>query len=144
MLAHERAHLRRRDPLIRPLLALFYSFFLMPWASLLLQDWSRAAERECDAEAGRQVGSRAEVAGALVRSARLMQRHAVSEPLHSSFTGEMEDIQGRVSVLLQPDQTTHSGQHSLVSRLLLAGVSLGPLVPISFWLRHAVDFFVHH
>lgn len=143
MLGHEQAHLRRRDPLLRPLLVLFYSFFLLPGASLLLRDWSRAAERACDAEAGRRVGSRAEVAGALVRVARLVQGYELSEPLLSSFAGELEDIQGRVGALLQPDQAA-SGLPPLTTRLLLAGLSLGLLFPVSFWLRHAVEFFVRH
>lgn len=144
MLGHECAHLRRRDLLLRPLLTLFYSFFVLPGGKVLLRDWCRAAERECDAAAGRQIGSRTEVAAALVRVARLMQGHEVQEAALAAFAGEPDDIEGRVRALLQPVRVGASPLGSLSGRVLLTGISLGALFPVAFWLRHAVEFFVRH
>jgi hypothetical protein len=144
MLGHEYAHLRRRDPLLRPLLTLFYSFFVLPGGRVLLRDWCRAAERECDVAAGQQIGSRTEVAAALVRVARLMRGHEIREPALSAFAGELDDIEGRVQALLHPEGAGSSPLGSFSGRALLMGISLGMLFPVAFWLRHAVEFFVRH
>jgi Zn-dependent protease with chaperone function len=144
VLAHERAHIRRRDPLVRPLLMLFYSFFLLPGGAVLLRDWSRASERACDAEAGRRVGSRTDVAAALVRAARLMSGAERPEPLLSPFAGEADDIEGRVDALLHPAASGSPSRYFSYGPLLLTAFSVGLLFPVSFWLRHAVEFFVRH
>jgi len=139
MVAHERAHLRRRDPLVRPLLTLCYGLLLLPGGFLLLRDWSRAAERDCDAEAGYKVGSRADVAAALVHVARLMCGQPVREAALSAFAGHSDDIEGRVKALLAPVSTSTTW-----GTWLLPAMSVSALLPLAFWLRHAVEFFVHH
>jgi Zn-dependent protease with chaperone function len=71
VLAHERAHVRRREPLRRLLAALALSFHLPGIAGALGRALRRAEEASADAEAARALGDRTRIAEALVRFARL-------------------------------------------------------------------------
>jgi Zn-dependent protease with chaperone function len=101
ILAHERAHARRRDNLLGGFLNTFYTLLPIPGAHLLVRDWRRAAERACDADAASAVGSRLVVAQALVRAAALLVHTPRTLPGAARFTGD-EDLEGRIAALLDP------------------------------------------
>jgi beta-lactamase regulating signal transducer with metallopeptidase domain len=161
VLAHEAAHVRRRDGLIGSLLAAFYHLFALPGGRILRRDWERAVERECDAEAARRLGSPCDVASALLRVAQLTNQTVPVVPGVSSFAASGEDIEGRVQALLDlggsdsrrqiPVGSCERYSSALAARLLplvskgwLVAVSLGLLCAADLPLRHAVELFVHH
>jgi hypothetical protein len=135
VLAHERAHLRRRDGLMGAGLTLFYSLFLLPGSGCLLRDWRAAAERACDAEAARQVGA-CDVAAALVRVARVVSFQGAL-PAGSRFTEDPGDIEGRVQALL-----AGSPGHRTPTALLAFTLVL--VLCHTVWLVHLVELFAHH
>ncbi|MGH1348774.1 MAG: M56 family metallopeptidase [Nannocystales bacterium] len=99
MLAHEAAHVRRRDPL-RKLLGDMLSAFHLPGArSTLLADLSLACEESCDESAAAQIGDRADVAAALVALGRLIERTPERPALVGAAFGD-SDIETRVRSLL--------------------------------------------
>ncbi len=139
MLAHEGAHIRRRDGLTRVFLSLFYALFPFPGSSLLLQDWHQAAERGCDAEAASRIGSAPDVAAALIRVAQAMTRSTTAVPGSVCFADFGDDIEGRVQALLA---LTASPPRALPTRPVLLG--LGLLLTASSWLYHIVELFARH
>jgi Zn-dependent protease with chaperone function len=136
VLAHERAHLRRRDNLTGTVLTLFYAFFFLPGTGVLLRDWRQAAERACDTEAAREVGSACDVAAALVRAAGLIGG-AGPLPAGVGFADDAAEIEDRVRALL--DGSPERGFAPAALALALAFVLSG-----SFWLPHAAALIAHH
>lgn len=139
MLAHEAAHIRRRDGLARVFLSLFYALFPIPGTGLLLRDWHHAAERDCDAEAAGRTGSAPDVAAALIRVAQAMTRSSTAVPGGACFAAFGDDIEGRVRVLLALP-TRHS--RVVPTRLVLLG--LLPLLAAGSWIHHAAELFAQH
>ncbi|MCX7178275.1 MAG: M56 family metallopeptidase, partial [Proteobacteria bacterium] len=139
MLAHEAAHIRRRDNAVRMLLFLFYALFPLPASRLLLADWQRAAEMDCDAEAASRIGSAPDVAAALIRAAQLTVQRSAAMPTGTCFVAFDDDIEGRVGALLA--DPLRRSQHR-PTRLVLFGISF--LLAAGVWIYHLVDLFVHH
>ena len=84
VVAHERAHVRRRDPLIRSLAALL-SFPLPPSRRRhVLEELELASEQACDEEAAGIVGDRLRVAETLLAVERLGSRNAIAMPVTAS------------------------------------------------------------
>ena len=138
MLAHETAHLRRRDDLWSTLFMAFYYLIPLPGGWKLYREWQRAAERACDAYAARAVGDPCDVASALVEVTSLMFGH--SSPIGAHFTNG-EDVEGRVQALL--DISSAARQRS--TRLVWLGVaSLAIFFLAETWLQHLVELFVYH
>src|SRR5690606_16635337 len=98
VIAHERAHLRRRDPLRRLVAALALAFHVPGLASVLERRLGRAHEMAADAEAATEVGSRQRVARALVRLTRARRR----APDVALGFGSSSDVEARVACLLDP------------------------------------------
>jgi Zn-dependent protease with chaperone function len=97
VLAHERAHVRRCDPLKRLLCQLGLAFQLPGIAAWLEERLGRAQEMAADAEAAQRMGSGDPVARALVH----LSRARVPVPSSSlSFSGG--DLESRVRRLLFP------------------------------------------
>jgi Zn-dependent protease with chaperone function len=144
MLAHEAAHIRRRDGLVGALLAGFYHLVPLPGSAGLQTAWAQAVERACDAEAARQIGSPTDVAAALVRVARLMRGAPPAVASLVAFAPH-EDLPGRVAALLAMPGEGRAlpADRSLVPARLMA-VSLGLLLAASVPLRHLVELFAHH
>lgn len=94
-LAHERAHLRRRDPLRRLLAMLALGFHLPGIASWLERRLACAHEMAADAAAAHEVRSPERVARALVRLTR-----ARSEAHEAALAFAGSDLQARVTTLL--------------------------------------------
>jgi hypothetical protein len=141
VLAHEAAHVRRRDTLTAAVLTLFYTLLPVPGTRLLLREWRRAAERACDREAAREVGNPCDVAAALVRVARLAAQAPTRLPNGACFAEWGEDIEGRVQALLRGPE--HGRRSGWVTGLLTT-LSMGLVLSAALWLPHAVELFAHH
>jgi Zn-dependent protease with chaperone function len=110
VIAHERAHVRHRDPAGRAWVDLVLAFHLPGIAGVIRRGLHRAQEARADADAAREVGDPVAVAEALVGLARLggrVPRAAVA------FEG---DVAVRVAELLDSRP-----RRSLASRWLVAG-----------------------
>jgi hypothetical protein len=94
VLAHERAHVRRRDPLRRLAAALALSLHLPGVAGAIGRALRAAEEASADADAARALGDGTRVAAALVRFARMR----LSAPLAVGFHGE--GLEARVREVL--------------------------------------------
>ncbi len=95
VLAHERSHVRRRDPLRRLIASLALSFHLPGVAWALDRRLARSQEIAADAEGAREIGDSGRFAEALVRLARIRVAHPA---LAAGFLGN--DVEARVRDLL--------------------------------------------
>src|SRR5262249_17659102 len=112
VLAHERAHAARRDPLRRLIASLGLVLHLPGIAHLLGRLLTRTQEMAADADAARVVGDRVRVAESLVRFARLRgPSRAVAVEFGSG------DLEARVKELLD----THQRRGGLPSAAVLVG-----------------------
>jgi Zn-dependent protease with chaperone function len=80
ILAHERAHLRRRDPAVLTLLSLAASLLPSRVASPLVDRWRLRAEQCADAAAAAEVGDSAAIAELLVRQHRPRDARPIAHP----------------------------------------------------------------
>jgi beta-lactamase regulating signal transducer with metallopeptidase domain len=115
VLAHERAHLRRRDPLRRAVATIALAFHVPALAQWIERRLARAQEMAADADAARDSGSRQAVAHALVR----LTRASLRTPGVAMAFGQ-SDIAARVTALLD-DGPRIDRPHRLV---LLAAMAL--------------------
>ena len=119
VLAHERAHIRRLDPL-RHLLVLVACIFHLPGvAKRLQQRTQQTQELSADAHAAAVLGDPTSVAEALVRCTRFHSRHSAP---HLAFGGG--DIEERVRTLLAGQRTMDHPRPWLVALLGVASVFL--------------------
>jgi hypothetical protein len=139
MIAHEAAHVRRRDSAVRAVLHFFYALFPLPGSRRLLADWQRAVERDCDAEAALRIGSAPDVAAALIRAAQATARGRAPMPAGVSFVAAEDDIEGRVTALLAPAVSRPRGLPAL-----LVFLGLAFLQSTGGWVHHLVELFVRH
>lgn len=131
--AHERAHVRRRDPL-RQVLATVLSLAHLPGTRrLLLEDLALATEQACDEEAAEAVGDRVRVARAVLAVERLMATAPASPDLvAASFGGS--HVANRVELLLA-DATWQTSRRA---SLWFAASALGLLLAASS-IHHATE-----
>lgn len=103
ILAHERAHIERRDNLARVLLGAMPDVLTwLPFSTRLATAWQESAEHAADDEAGRHVQEgRLVLAEALIRVARLAPP-AATLPLLTSALYRGEDLTSRVERLMRP------------------------------------------
>jgi Zn-dependent protease with chaperone function len=139
MLAHEAAHIRRRDGLTTAFLVVFYHLFPLPGGRLLCQEWERAAERACDAEAAQRIGDPCDVAAALVEVTRLASQRPL--PGAACFGASGEEIEGRVQALLTLDSRKGDNPFAAASLALL---TLALLFAMESWVRHLVELVAYH
>jgi Zn-dependent protease with chaperone function len=100
ILAHEHAHVRRRDPLRRLLASLVLAFHV-PGIAGLIESWlARSHELAADAEAADVVGDAPRVAATLVRLARLRLTRAPAAAHTAAIAGG--ELEARVADLLAP------------------------------------------
>ena len=139
MLHHERAHVQRRDNLVR-LFASAASVLLLPAARRrLLAALELAAERACDEIAALRAGDRLQVAETLLALEARLHAEAQLEcsPVVVSFGAS--SVPQRVEAMLVPPQTTGSCA-TLVT--LLAGTVLS-LLAMHDGLHHATESLLH-
>lgn len=123
VLAHERAHLERRDGLWRLVARALSIGHLPPTRRCLLADFTLATEQACDEVAAHRLGDRLRVADAIVAVERLF-RNVTSPPwtFAPSFGGS--DVAARVESLLGDRR---GGESARMRRWLLALVVLAVL-----------------
>lgn len=119
VLAHEQAHLARRDNLWRLAGRAAALFQLPPFGHLALRRWHQAAEEACDEAAAQHVGSRLTVAEALVRFQRLRQVEDRAQALGMAF-GHDGALKRRVQRLLSPPEAALPAWVALWPLALLA------------------------
>jgi Zn-dependent protease with chaperone function len=132
VLAHERAHVRRRDVLRRHVAELGALLHAPGTAHALLSALELACEEACDAEAATTIGDRVQVAQAIVAVARLGPRPPPA--IAASVIGfTAEALSHRVTALLAtpPQKTT-------TSLWPLAGATVA-LVVLAPALHHATE-----
>jgi Zn-dependent protease with chaperone function len=126
VLAHETAHLRRRDPLVSSALSLAASFVPARLGSALVERWRLRAEQCADAAAARAIGDPAAVADLLVRQHRDLDPRLAAVPALSNACS----LEQRVDALL------HGGAATIddppVSPILPLVVALG--AALTAWL----------
>ncbi len=104
VLAHEQAHLNRKDALWH-LVGYVFSFAHMPWLrTRLLSDMNLASEQACDEVAASKTGDRLYVANTIVFLERLFSKQQV--PAHA-FSIMGSNIQQRVESLLRAPVVHH-------------------------------------
>jgi len=129
VLAHEAAHVRRRDPLMKLLAELLSAFHLPKTRQALLADLSLACEQACDEEAAVSVGDRTAVADALVKLGRLVSDASPTGTAAVARFGE-GSITARVHALLERPKALPwlpSARLTLAASLVLATVLIAPL-----------------
>jgi Zn-dependent protease with chaperone function len=119
VLAHERAHARRRDPLRRVVAMVLSSFQLPGLAGWLERELSLAHEMAADDDAARGVGGPLGVAEALVRVARRRQHPRREAP---AWTGG--DLARRVERLLDADAGRDLPSRRLIAALLASATAV--------------------
>lgn len=135
VLAHEQAHLTRRDPLVLMVLRALVSFGPPAAANAVVRAWLDRAETRADAVAARHVGDPLLVAEALIRCARLGVGSAA--PAIGWTAG---GIERRVQALLDHDDADSSDRPDLGLPDLAAALSLGVVGVLSTpWVHHQVE-----
>ncbi len=140
-LAHEAAHLHRRDPLAALLLSVA-GLWVPPFlARFLLDGWRVASEEACDAVAARRVGDGGLVAEALVKVARLRQR-PVREVAGAPAFGELA-LERRVRLLLEGGGSASASARALVVAVLAGTAGLFLALDHADFLHHTVETLLH-
>lgn len=133
VIAHERAHLSRRDPLTLMLLRGLVSLGPTKTGDTLVRGWLNHAERSADAGAAEVVGDRLHVAEALLRCANLG-----SPRLSLAWTGGQ--LEHRVAALLVAEARPTRARPDLSKIHGVLIVALGVVVLANTpWLHHQVE-----
>ncbi len=140
VLAHERAHARRRDGLWG-LLARTLSLLHLPLERRrILSELHLAAEEACDAEAAVQCGDRVRVAETIVAVARQMQAGAAGDALiMPALTGG--SLERRISALLAPAPPVHWSGPKLAALAIAALFAVAAAIEP---LHHATESLLTH
>lgn len=135
ILAHERAHVRRRDALVGSLARALAAFHL-PWAGRwLVDELEVAAEQACDEEAARCVTDRVSVAATILAVERAAQDVVARElgPVAVAFGARA--VERRVEALLgDPPQ-----QQSLRPLVVSVGVAVVSVLVLAGELHHLTE-----
>jgi len=121
VLCHERAHIRRKDPLRRALAAMGLAFHVPGIARWIEQRLARAHEMAADADAADETGSRELVARALV----CLTRAHLQVPTAAMAFGQ-SNIEARVAALLDlRSRHDHPRFATLIAGFVLLFVMIG-------------------
>jgi Zn-dependent protease with chaperone function len=136
VLEHERAHARRRDPLLR-LTARSLSWAHLPWLRReLLAELALASEQACDAEAGRRTGDRVAVAEAILAVERLLAGAPAPAGV-ASFGGST--VAERVRALLAEEPRVTRVAHARGLTVLALGAALAVADPLHHATEHLLS-----
>lgn len=136
VLAHEQAHLRRRDPARQRWAARLAALWLPGPRGLLLADLELACEQACDEAAADALGDRLLVAQALLAVERLMGASPALRPVAVGFDGGC--LVARIEALMAPPLAPGSAWLDGAA----ASVSLILLVLLMDPLHHAAEALV--
>jgi hypothetical protein len=120
VVAHERAHVRHRDPVMRAAVQIGRALHLPGVARAIGRALHRAQEARADGEAAREIGDRTAVAEALVEMARLCRSHPL--PGATAFTG---DVEARVAELLDDRSAVRLGRAPMIAVAIAIAAGLG-------------------
>mgnify|MGYP000250281737 CR=1 FL=1 len=135
VLAHERAHLDRHDPLMVVVLRAMLVLAPPRLANRVVRRWLDGAERRADTAAAHTIGDPTVVAMTLVRCARLGARQAA---LSLGWTAG--SLESRVQHLLDlPDAAAPARPDVRRSHLVALGVSLLVSLAAVPWLHHQLE-----
>lgn len=135
VLAHESAHLRRRDPVLLELCSALAALLPRRLAAPLLSAWREHAERQADAAAARCTGDPVAVAAVLVDLHRRARPAALGLAVQDG-----RGLEGRVRALLDDSTVLHAGADlDRRAAAVLAGVALAPVLA-SGHVHHAVEW----
>ncbi len=135
VLAHERAHVRRRDALVASIVRALAVVHLPAVARWLLSELEIAAEQACDEEAARCVGDRVAVASAILTVERTAQHAATSELCAVAVAFGKCAVARRVeSLLAEPKEPA-----SLRPFAIGLGVTAVSLFALADELHHATE-----
>ena len=137
VVAHERAHVQRRDPWRRMCAMLFSAGHLPGARETLLSDLELACEQASDQTAAEQIGDRVRMAQALLAVARLLPGTPQSAaPVAVGFGGS--SITTRVDALLAPPLHEGRATTELLWLILATAVSAASAGPG----HHIVEHFI--
>jgi len=134
VLAHERAHARRRDPLRLVAVALLGAAYFPRTRALLLSDAALACEEAADATAARDIGDPTVVAEAIVAVERLLGDRAHHIGLAVGMTGCATEM--RVEALLREPIPAPTVVRT--RRLLWTALAAGALLA-AFEIHHLTE-----
>lgn len=140
VLAHERAHARRRDPLALFLLRLAGVFGFPFASSLLVQTFREAAELACDADAAHRTGDPLTVADVLVRVSRMR----LVAPTAGAFAVAGSPLERRIAALLDPAGLASRRSHQILLGLSIPSVAVALALLQAPTIHHAVESALHH
>jgi beta-lactamase regulating signal transducer with metallopeptidase domain len=138
VLAHEHAHLRRRDPLRRLVSSIALAFHLPGVAGWLERRLGRTHELAADAEAAAEVRSPERVARALLRLAR--QGRPAPAPALAFHASDVSEIGARVTCLLDSRPRRNQPRPALIA--VVAVVALALLAAGADLVHHGVEMFL--
>jgi Zn-dependent protease with chaperone function len=133
VMAHERAHVNRRDGLVKLLARLAAHLHLPVVRERLIAELDLACEQACDDEAARVIGDRLTVAEAILA----VERHVADQPSAALGFGA-HAIEQRVRGLLDGDWSRPRWQPILAA----AGIIVAALVALYDVLHHAAETFL--
>jgi len=126
IIAHEGAHITRRDPeWSMGLSVLAIAFWVSPFVKSLIDDWRLSAELACDAAAlsGASTATRRAYAQSLIDALRIPSQHgALPCPLAAFSTTELKDEKMRLSRILKSNSVKAIG---LREKLSLGAAAMG-------------------
>jgi Zn-dependent protease with chaperone function len=135
VLAHERAHVRRRDALIGSLVRALAGLHL-PWVGRwLVHELEIAAEQACDEEAARLVADRVSVAAAILTVERAAETAAARELDAVAVAFGARAVERRVEALLAEPLP----QQSLRPLAISVGIALMSVLVLSDELHHLTE-----
>ncbi len=108
VLAHERAHVERRDALVASMVRALASLHLPSAARWLVRELEVAAEQACDEAAGRVVGDRLAVASAILAVERAVQDASAQQFAEVAVAFGQRAIERRVESLLSEPGSVRS------------------------------------
>lgn len=130
VIAHERAHARRRDGIWTAALGALSLVHVPAIRRRLLRDWQLAIELCCDAEVATTPARRLALADCLVRVARLTGQHRLAHPSVCAIDGSQ--VEHRVRALLRPDDMQRTSTVAIAAgsclALVLSIVAFAPVL----------------
>ena len=135
LLAHETAHVRRRDALSRLVAKALAALYPRAIRQRITHALELAAEQTCDEEAARVVGDRLTVAETILRVERAVAGRSASPIGVCSVGMQDSDVERRVETLLDLAQT----RGSLRPLWLVVGVMVALLFLAADELHHTIE-----
>jgi Zn-dependent protease with chaperone function len=139
VVAHERAHIRRRDPWRRVAAMVLSAGQLPATRRALLDDLELASEQASDEEAALAIGHRVRVAQALLAVSRLLGEGGAPTPATAiAFDGS--SIEARVASLLAPPIPNGRTSTEVIWLLAVLTLAIASADPGHHLTEHVIDF----